>query len=214
MINTPHIMIIDDDITLLRSVEHVLLGAGYTVSLAKSGRQALKLLGNGNIPELILLDIAMPEMDGYTTFKEIQAIHNIPIIFLTSMEDMQAELTGLKLGAIDYITKPFVMDILLARINNHLQNNRLRNQAPVHVEVMGETSELAVQLDKDKCQHMKTILTESEYRVGKRIALGYTNQEIADELNFSYSYVKKIATRIFVKLDISKRHEIRVFFTN
>jgi len=60
---------------------------------------------------------------------------------------------------------------------------------------------------------MKALLTESEYKVGKMIALGYSNQEIASELNYSYSYVKKIAYRIFDKLQISKRHELRPYFT-
>ncbi|MBR3600471.1 MAG: helix-turn-helix transcriptional regulator, partial [Lachnospiraceae bacterium] len=60
---------------------------------------------------------------------------------------------------------------------------------------------------------MKEILTESEYRIGKRIALGYTNKEIAEELSYSYGYVKKVAYRIFEKLKIKKRTELREFFT-
>lgn len=213
MTKASHIMVVDDDIMLLRIIERKLTDAGYMVSLAKSGEQAIQLLKSNCIPDLILLDIAMPEMDGYATYNKIQLIGNIPIIFLSSMDDKEAELTGLKMGAIDYITKPFVMDILLARINNHLQSAISVSQNPLPTEVAGETSELFVRLDKEKCQNMKLLLTESEYRVGKRIALGYTNQEIADELNFSYSYVKKIATRIFVKLQINKRHEIRTYFT-
>lgn len=206
------LMIIDDDTLLLKNVENILISQGYIVSLAKSGKQAIDTLNKGNIPDLILLDIAMPEMDGYETFKAIRNIYNIPIIFLTSLEDMQAELTGLELGAIDYITKPFVTDILLARIKNHLQN--IHGYSPiVENTAIGETDKLTVQLDKEKLAHMKTVLTESEYRVGTMIALGYSNQEIAEELNFSYSYVKKIAYRIFDKLQISKRHEIRPYFT-
>ncbi len=206
------LMIIDDDVSLLKNVEKILISEGYIVSLAKSGKQAIDTLNKGNIPDLILLDIAMPEMDGYATFKAIRDIYNIPIIFLTSMEDMQAELTGLKLGAIDYITKPFVTDILLARIKNHLQS--IHGYSPiVENTAIGETDKLTVQLDKAKLAQMKELLTESEYRVGTMIALGYSNQEIAEELNFSYSYVKKIAYRIFDKLQISKRHEIRPYFT-
>lgn len=203
------IMIIDDDMSLLRTVENIFISQGYIVSLAKSGKQALNALSIGNTPDLILLDIAMPEMDGYATFKEIKAIQpNVPIIFLTSMEDLQAELTALELGAIDYITKPFVTDILLARVRNHLEHSRkLQKEA-------AQTDTLKVKLDKEKIAKMQSILTEAELEVGKMIALGYTNQEIADELNYSYNYVKKLAYRIFDKLNVSKRHELRWFFVN
>lgn len=204
MIQQFHIMVIDDDISLLKSIENILIKQGYIVSLAKSGRQAINALNKGSTPDLILLDIAMPEMDGYATFKEIRALLNVPIIFLTSMEDMKAELTGLELGAIDYITKPFVKHILLARIKNHLQSTI--NNSP------SQSSKAAVEFDVDKLSHMQNILTESELKVGKMIALGYTNQEIAAEYNYSYGYVKKIAYRIFEKLHINKRNEIRPFF--
>lgn len=203
------LMIIDDDMALLRTVENIFISQGYVVSLAKSGKQAINALNKGNTPDLILLDIAMPEMDGYAVFNEIKKIQpNVPVIFLTSMEDMQAELTALELGAIDYITKPFVTDILIARVRNHLQNARQFQKEAA------QTDTLKVKLDKEKLNNMAQLLTEAEFEVGKMIALGYTNQEIADELNYSYNYVKKLAYRIFDKLNISKRHELRWFFVS
>lgn len=201
------LMVIDDDVTLLKTVESILLLDGYTVSLAKSGTQAIKAIKKGIIPDLILLDIAMPEMDGYETYKEIKKLQDIPIIFLTGMEDMKAELTGLELGAIDYITKPFVTDILLARIKNHL-----RNISAYKIAAPASTNSTAIKFDDSKLTQMENLLTDSEFKVAKLIAVGHTNQEIADELSYSYSYVKKIAYRIFDKLDISKRNEIRSFF--
>lgn len=202
------LMVIDDDVSLLKTLENMLMTQGYVVSLAKSGKQALNALSKGNTPDLILLDIAMPDMDGYATFKEIKAIQNVPIIFLTSMEDMQAELAGLELGAIDYITKPFVKDILLARIKNHLQHIRKLQHEAI------SDAQITVKFDDNKLKEMETLLTESEFKVAKMIALGYTNQEIAEELNYSYGYVKKIAYRIFDKLQIGKRNEIRQFFVS
>lgn len=203
------VMIIDDDTSLLKTVENLFIAQGYIVSLAKSGKQALNALSIGNTPDLILLDIAMPDLDGYGTFKEIKAIQpNVPVIFLTSMEDLQAELTALELGAIDYITKPFVTDILLARVKNHLEHSRIIQKEAA------QTDTLKIRLDEDKIAKMRTILTDAELEVGKMIALGYTNQEIADKLNYSYNYVKKLAYRIFDKLNISKRHELRWFFVN
>lgn len=204
---TYRIMAIDDDVSLLRTIESILLEENYTVSIAKSGKQALTLLNNGIIPDIILLDISMPDMDGYSTFKEIKTkYNNIPIIFLTGMDGMQAELDGLELGAVDFITKPFVKNILLARIKTHLHNSKSYQQATA------PNDNLAVSFDDSKLEKMKNTLTEAEFKVGKLIALGYTNQEIADELAYSYSYVKKIAYRIFDKLEISKRNEIRAFF--
>lgn len=206
------IMVIDDDSILLKSIEVILSKDNYQVIIAHSGNEALTYINNGIIPDLILLDVAMPNMNGYSTFTAIKALLNVPIIFLSGMEDNNSELTGLKLGAVDYVTKPFIPDILLARINIHLKGSDTTIHTIQPTNTYGDTSELIVTLNKEKCQHMKTILTESEYRVGKRIALGYTNQEIADELNFSYSYVKKIANRIFIKLGINKRYEIRTYF--
>lgn len=205
--NQPYrLMVIDDDISLLKSIENILIEAGYVVSLAKSGKQAINALNKGVTPDLVLLDIAMPEMDGYTVFNEIKSIQNVPIIFLTSMEAMEAELKGLELGAIDYITKPFVKDILLARISTHIKNARQFLQEQV------ETNKSTLKFNEDKLSNMETLLTDAEFKVGKMIALGYTNQEIAEELSYSYGYVKKIAYRIFDKLSISKRNEIRPFF--
>lgn len=199
------LMVIDDDVTLLKTVESILRLDGYTVSLAKSGIQAIKAIQKGIIPDLILLDIAMPEMDGYETYKEIKKLQDIPIIFLTGMEDMKAELTGLELGAIDYITKPFVTDILLARIKNHLRNISA-------YKIAAPANSTAIKFDDTKLAKMEELLTDSEFKVAKLIAVGHTNQEIADELSYSYGYVKKIAYRIFDKLDINKRNEIRAFF--
>ncbi|MBQ8924341.1 MAG: response regulator [Lachnospiraceae bacterium] len=199
------LMIIDDDVSLLKSIEPLLIKEGYIVSLAKSGRQAISALSKGMTPDLILLDIAMPEMNGYETFNKIKAIQNVPIIFLTSMEDINAELKGLQLGAIDYITKPFVMDILLARVKNHLASIRKMKQEEI------ENNKNSISFDDKKLKVLEGELTDTEFKVAKMIALGYTNQEIAEQLSYSYTYIKKLAYRIFDKLDINKRNELRQF---
>ena len=83
------ILIVDDDLILLKTAEEI-LSSIYTVSVAKSGKQAITLLKKGVVPDLILLDIAMPEMDGYTTLEKMKSIPNcqdIPVIFLTRKKD-------------------------------------------------------------------------------------------------------------------------------
>ena len=146
-------------------------------------------------------------------------------MFISGNDDSTSELRGLTMGAMDYVTKPFVYEILIARINIHI--NQVKHTGLVSETIVresdgeptartisiGETDTLSVALDHDKLDDMKELLTESEYRIGKRIALGYTNKEIANELNYSYGYVKKVAYRIFDKLDVKKRTELRNFFT-
>ena len=112
------ILIVDDDLILLKTAEEI-LSSIYTVSVAKSGKQAITLLKKGVVPDLILLDIAMPEMDGYTTLEKMKSIPNcqdIPVIFLTGFAESDYEVKGLKAGAVDYIVKPFVKEVLLARV--------------------------------------------------------------------------------------------------
>ena len=91
-----HILIIDDDLMLLKTAEEI-LSDQYNVSVAKSGIQALNLLNKNIIPDLILLDIDMPQMDGYETLEEIKKISGcelIPIIFLTGFSEMDYESRG------------------------------------------------------------------------------------------------------------------------
>lgn len=103
------------------------LNDDYRVKAANSGERALKLLEGGNIPDLILLDVMMPEMDGFEVCRRIKsnpATSDIPVIFLTAMGDAVNVTQGLELGAVDYITKPADPPILKARIRTHLRLKR------------------------------------------------------------------------------------------
>lgn len=207
------ILVIDDDSQALNLLDTILSEQGYGVTLADSGEQAIKDLTANNkdypMPDLILLDIAMPCMDGYETYQQIREFSNVPIIFISGLEDTNHELQGLSLGAIDYITKPFITDILLMRVKNHLNSIKANDTID---ESGGSTSTLVLRLDKEKTSQMKALLSDSEYQVGKLVALGYSNQEISDTLSYSYAYVKKIVNSLFEKLNVSKRQEVRPFF--
>jgi len=112
------ILIADDDTIHLEMVEAVLSGK-YDVSTAKSGKEALGLFYQGLVPKLILLDLIMPEMDGWDTFSRIKAIsglHNTPIAFFTASSDPKDMEKARDMGAVDYIKKPFDKDDLLKRI--------------------------------------------------------------------------------------------------
>ena len=115
------IILVDDNLANLRIGMNV-LEEKYRVATAPSAKKLFDLLDN-NYPAMILLDIDMPEMNGYEAIKVIKSrpdTRNIPVIFLTSKAESDDELTGLSLGAVDYITKPFQPALLLKRIELHL----------------------------------------------------------------------------------------------
>jgi len=102
---------------------------GHAISAATSGRQALRLAASC-APDLILLDVMMPEMDGYrvcAALKEDPLLRTIPVIFITALSDVEDETRGLQLGAVDYITKPFKEAIIRVRVGTHLELKRQRD---------------------------------------------------------------------------------------
>lgn len=192
------ILCVDDDITMLNSLEDILMAAGYEVSLSKSGAQALKILERKIPCDLILLDVEMPDMDGYETLEKIQGIkgcEEIPVIFLTGIDAPDFEIRGLEIGAADYIVKPFIKSVLLARIKGQLRKaSRVLNTAPPV---------------PDMPEAFAQELNNSEQMIARYIAQGLSNQEIADETHYSYNYVKKVTSSILSKLNLTKRSEIR-----
>lgn len=196
------ILYIDDDINMLNLGESILVEAGYDVSLTKSGTQAVKLLKKGFKCNLILLDIDMPEMDGYETFtaiREIAGCESVPIIFLTGMDAPDFEIKGLEMGAADYITKPFIKNVLLARVNSRMRAAEYKNNSAVNC---------------DKLAELERILSTSELQIAKLVAEGCSNQEIAEKTHYSYGYVKRVVSVILDKLYLKNRVELRKILRN
>src|SRR5262245_15030022 len=110
-----HILLIDDDALLRRSLAFNLERAGYRVSSAANAEEALAQLRRLS-PNLVLLDIGLPGMDGLDALRGIRAEIAVPVIFLTARRRELDQVLGLELGADDYVTKPFDLDVLLARI--------------------------------------------------------------------------------------------------
>lgn len=118
----PTILVVDDTPDNL-SLMSGLLKDLYKVKVTNSGERGLKIAQSDTPPDLILLDIMMPEMDGYEVCQYLQSdtrTRDIPVIFLTAKSEVEDEQKGLALGAVDYITKPFSPPIVLARVKNHL----------------------------------------------------------------------------------------------
>ncbi|KAF0221628.1 MAG: putative two-component system response [Rhodospirillaceae bacterium] len=117
------ILVVDDTPDNL-AVLSSLLKDDYRVKVASSGEKALKVAAAANPPDLILLDIMMPGLDGYDVCQRLKlnpATRDIPVIFLTAKSDVDSERRGLELGAVDYITKPISPPIVLARVRTHLE---------------------------------------------------------------------------------------------
>jgi CheY-like chemotaxis protein len=117
------VLIVDDDSIHLEMVEAVLQN-DYEVTTAKSGKEALGLFYQGLVPQLILLDLIMPDMDGWDTYKRIKAIsglHDTPIAFFTTSNDQKDKQHAHEMGAVDYIKKPYDKDDLLRRVGNILK---------------------------------------------------------------------------------------------
>jgi DNA-binding response OmpR family regulator len=110
-----NILLVDDDALMRRSLAFHLEQAGYHVHTAANAEDALELI-NHNKPDLIMLDISLPGMDGLDALREMKSRHELPVIFLTARRRELDEVVGLELGADDYITKPFGVDVVLAHI--------------------------------------------------------------------------------------------------
>ncbi|HLZ21395.1 MAG TPA: response regulator transcription factor [Ktedonobacterales bacterium] len=115
----------DDDPQLLRLVTRNLELEGYAVYPASDGEEALRLIET-HTPALILLDVMMPKMDGFTVLERVREFSSVPIIILTARGLDQDKIHGLDLGADDYLTKPFSVDELLARVRSVLRRSQLR----------------------------------------------------------------------------------------
>lgn len=123
----PLILVVDDQATIIRIMTSILQPT-YDVCVATNGKKALEVARTQR-PDLILLDNMMPEMSGVETcmaLQEIEATRNIPVIFVTSMDDKHNEQMGFKAGAVDYMNKPPSSELVHARINVHLRNQRQR----------------------------------------------------------------------------------------
>ncbi|HAZ45383.1 MAG TPA: GGDEF domain-containing response regulator [Cyanobacteria bacterium UBA11369] len=155
------ILIVDDTPNNLKVLSQALTDAGYTVAVAKSGETAIKQI-EYKPPALILLDVLMPEIDGFETcdrLKSNPATKDIPIIFMTALTDTVDKVKGLSLGAVDYITKPFQIEEVLARVKTHLeirrlnitlerQNSRLKQEIDAHQKARAALQQLTEELEQ------------------------------------------------------------------
>jgi DNA-binding NtrC family response regulator len=124
------ILLVDDDVTNLDVLRHTLDGRGYRLFISRSGESAIDVARRVH-PLLILLDVVMPGIDGYETcrrLKEDPETREAAVIFLSSLDDTKDKVRGLQAGAVDFVSKPFQSEEVVARVNTHLTMQRLRRQ--------------------------------------------------------------------------------------
>jgi K+-sensing histidine kinase KdpD len=144
------ILIVDDNsenLTVLSS----LLSKEYDVSVAKSGERALEILQSGRLFDLILLDIVMPEMDGFKLCSLIKAderFKDIPIIFISALTEIESKVKGFQMGGVDYITKPFQKEEVLARVKTHLTIRELTSELIEKNKRLEETNKKLMELER------------------------------------------------------------------
>ena len=141
---TSWVVVVDDDVTNLKMAGHILSRQQMRVTALKSGRALLDYVRN-NTPDLILLDIRMPEMDGFETLRLLRQQEvpgqEIPVIFLTSVENFEYEMKCLELGAMDFIKKPFIPGVLISRVKHIIQLVRLQRNLSEEVELKTQENE-------------------------------------------------------------------------
>src|SRR3954468_5670618 len=146
------ILVVDDEFESRTLLAELLTSEGYEVRAADGGPLALVSLGV-NQPDLILLDIRMPHMDGFEVcrrIKEKSDTREIPIMFLSSSTELSERVKGFRLGAVDYVSKPFQTDELLARVRTHLELGRLR----AHLEALVNERSAELRESEERFQTM------------------------------------------------------------
>lgn len=189
MTDKGNILAVDDTPASLKLLTDILKSEGYQVRSAISGELALHAAAV-EVPELVLLDINMPGMNGFEVckrFKVQEEMREVPIIFVSALSETLEKVTGFELGAVDYVTKPYQREELLARVRTHLELSRLRN----HLESMVEerTRELRVSEEKVRTSLLEsvtaiaaTVEMRDPYTAGHQRRVADIAVKIAEEL--------------------------------
>lgn len=140
------VLVVDDESSIVNIISYNLKKEGYEVITAEDGEVGLELALNEN-PDLILLDIMMPKMDGYEVCRKVREKSNVPIIMLTARADEVDKVIGLEMGADDYVTKPFGNRELIARVKAHLRRSTAKDTS-VESDNVHNYGDLSIDFDR------------------------------------------------------------------
>ncbi|HEY9851319.1 MAG TPA: response regulator transcription factor [Leptolyngbyaceae cyanobacterium] len=193
------LLLIDDDPNLILLVKDYLEFRGYDVLTAENGREALEVL-EVEKPHLIICDVMMPEMDGYTFVKHVRENPEtswIPVLFLSAKGQSQDKVKGLNTGADVYMVKPFEPEELVAQVESSL---KYADRLIAHRDKPEDGQRIHVPFDVQ--------LTPTELKVVQHVARGLANREIADELNVSQRTVESHVSNMLGKTGLHNRTEL------
>ncbi|MEE8399442.1 MAG: HD domain-containing phosphohydrolase [Desulfobacterales bacterium] len=190
-----HRILVVDDVVENIDILMATLKTEYKISAATDGEKALEVANSKSPPDLVLLDIMMPGLDGYEVCRQLksnEATKNIPIIFLTALNEDKNEAKGLQLGAVDYIAKPFNPDLVKTRVRNHLELKDHRD----HLEdlVRDRTSQLHEANEKIKTASLDTI-----YRLAR--AAEYKDQDTGVHIRRMAHYAVALSRELGIDED-------------
>ena len=176
-----HILLVDDTPTNLKVLSEALQGQGWKTLMAIDGESAIEQAEYA-VPDLILLDVMMPGIDGFETCHRLKSslkVQQIPIIFMTALSDAVNKVRGLELGAVDYITKPFQQEEVIARVKLHLSLSLLNKSLQIKVVEHAETAAQLQQLTQELEQrvHDRTIELENSVEQLKKTQLQLIQSE-------------------------------------
>lgn len=184
------ILIVDDEIQLLYMVKEILLNEGFkNISTASTCKEALEKFKTEDI-DIVLLDVMLPDGDGFSVLKTIREDSNIPVLFLSAKDEDYSRLLGLGLGADDYITKPFLPKELILRLKGVLKrtyfpltNAKVNNTSIIKLEnsEVDMNSGIVKSLNADRC-NTETTLTAKEYAILKKLYINKGNIVTIDAL--------------------------------
>lgn len=192
MILIKHILIIEDEVKIARFLELELQHEGYEISISHDGREGLNMALSGNF-DLLILDVMLPSLNGMEVLRRIRQTSELPVIMLTAKDDVMDKVMGLDLGAQDYLTKPFAIEELLARIRVLF---KLKASIPSAASVQSALTcgQLTLYPDKFEVNYNNTpiVLTKKEFELleylmqNKNIAL--TRDQILENV-WGYNYI-------------------------
>ena len=216
---TTKILIVEDEEKLARFVELELCHEGYTVTKAFTGREGYELATNGGF-DLILLDIMLPELNGMEVLRRLRKVTPIPVILLTARDEIMDKVVGLDQGADDYITKPFAIEELLARVRAalrkravHVENDEILQAKDVKLDIKRHTvtvRETPVELTKREFDLLHYLLKNKGIVVTRDMLLeNVWDYEFDGGTNAVDVYIRFLRGKIDEVFDIKLIHTVR-----
>ncbi|MDJ0873785.1 MAG: response regulator [Desulfobacterales bacterium] len=209
------ILMVDDNATNLQVLSQTLSGRGYRLLVAKNGESALAVTAK-TLPDLILLDIMMPGIDGFEVCRRLKADpahHDIPVIFLSALGQTEDKVKGLKLGAVDYITKPFQPEEVIARVDTHLTLRCLQQQLEVANAELRDLNENLEQKVQERTrqleeEHARLVRTQNAIIFGMAKLTESRDDDTGKHLERIEKYVEILARELGKTDDSINEHWI------